>query len=110
MTHRERLLKTLRYEKVDRVPDYEFGAWDQTIARWHKEGLPEEHKGVWQAINQYFHTDDVEYGPGPWVNNGLIPGFAYKVLEEKGDHIVIQDGDGATAEMIRPELGASIPK
>ncbi|HIE28720.1 TPA: hypothetical protein EYP66_15685 [Candidatus Poribacteria bacterium] len=110
MTHRERLLKTLRYEPVDRVPDYEFGAWEQTVVRWHKEGLPEKHKGVWQAINQYFHTDDVEYGPSPHINIGPLPGFEYKVLEEKGDHIVVQDGDGATVEMMRPELGASIPK
>ncbi|HEY3280909.1 MAG TPA: uroporphyrinogen decarboxylase family protein [Armatimonadota bacterium] len=110
MTHRERLLATLRFQPVDRVPDYEFGAWEQTIVRWHEEGLPEECKGVWGAINQHFHTDDVEYGPGPWVNVGLLPGFEYKVLEEKGDHVVVQDGDGAIAEMLRPELGASIPR
>jgi len=110
MTHRERLMRTLRYEPVDRVPDYEFGAWEQTIKRWHEEGLPKEHNGVWGAINSYFHTDDTEYGPGPWIHLGLLPGFEYKVLEEKGDHITIQDGDGATAEMIRPELGASIPR
>jgi uroporphyrinogen-III decarboxylase len=109
MTHRERLLCTLRHETVDRVPDYEFGAWEQTIDRWHQEGLPAERKGVWGSINQYFHTDDTEYGSGPHVNIGLLPGFEYKVLEEKGDHIVVQDGDGAVAEMIRPELGASIP-
>jgi hypothetical protein len=110
MTHRERLLRTLRFQPVDRVPDYEFGAWQQTIDRWRKEGLPEECDGVWSAINQYFHTDDTEYGPGPWLHMGLLPGFEYKVLEEKGDHIVVQDGDGAIAEMVRPELGASIPK
>ena len=110
MTHRERLLKTLRYEPVDRVPDYEFGAWEQTVARWHKEGLPEKHGGVWHAINQYFHTDDVDYGASPHMNIGLLPGFEYKLLEEKEDHIVVQDGDGATVEMMRPELGASIPK
>jgi len=84
-------------------------AWQQTIDRWHQEGLPEECKDVWGAINQYFHTDDTEYGPSPWVNIGLLPGFEYKVLEEKGNHIVVQDGDGAIAETIRPELGASIP-
>jgi len=110
MTHRERLLRTLRCEPVDRVPDFEFGAWDQTIHRWHKEGLPKECSGVWSAINQYFHTDDTEYGPGPWLHLGLLPGFEYKVLEERGDHIIVQDGDGAIAEMVRPELGASIPR
>jgi len=110
MTHRERLLRVLRFQPVDRVPDLEFGAWEQTITRWHQEGLPTECDGVWGAINQYFHTDDVEYGPGVWINCGLLPGFEYKVLEEKGDHRIVQDGDGAIAEMVRPELGASIPR
>ena len=106
MTHRERLLRTLRGEPVDRVPDYEFGAWAQTIARWHKEGMPQEYN----SIDHFFHTDNMEYGPSPGVHIGLLPGFEYKVLEEKGDHIIVQDGDGAIAEMLRPELGASIPK
>jgi hypothetical protein len=109
MTHRERLLATLRYQPVDRVPDYEFGAWQQTIERWEKEGLPKGLGGVWESIATYFHTDEVEFGPQPEVNIGLQPGFEYRVLEEKGDHIIVQDGDGAIAEMMRPELGASIP-
>ena len=109
MTHRERWLAVLRHEPVDRVPDLEFGAWQQTIDRWHEEGMPEEAGGIWEGINRYFHTDDLEYGPGPGVNAYLLPGFEFKVLEEKGDHVVVQEGDGAVAEMIRPELGASIP-
>jgi len=108
VTHRERLLRTLRFQPVDRVPDYEFGAWEQTIARWHKEGLPEDYTGVWEAIPEYFHTDKGWLDLG--LNVGLLPGFERKVLEEKGDHIIIQDGDGAICEMMRPELGASIPK
>lgn len=110
MTNRERVLATYRHQPVDRVPDWEFGAWQQTIERWHEEGLPREIDGTWEAINQYFHTDELEHGPSPRVNVGLLPGFEYQVLEEKGDHLIVQDGDGAIAEMIRPELGASIPR
>jgi uroporphyrinogen decarboxylase len=110
MTHRERLLATFRHQPVDRVPDLEFGAWEQTIARWHEEGLPEEFDGAWESIPAYFHTDDAGYGPGVAVHVGLLPAFERKILEEKGDHIVIQDEDGAIAEMLRPELGASIPR
>jgi len=110
MTHRERLLRTLRYETVDRTPDLEFGAWEQTIDRWHKEGMPEKYKGVWEAISGYFHTDEAEYGPRPQVNIGLFPRFESKIIEEKKDHIIVQDEDGAISEQMRPELGASIPK
>ena len=110
MTNRERVLATYRHQPVDRVPDWEFGAWQQTIERWHEEGLPKEIDGTWEAINEHFRTDELGHGPSPRVNVGLLPGFEYQVLEEKGDHLIVQDGDGAIAEMIRPELGASIPR
>jgi len=112
MNCRERLLRTLKFEPVDRGVDYEFGAWEQTIARWHKEGLPEEFTGVWEAIGKYFKTDDLEYeyGSSPAVNIGLLPPFEFKVVEEKGDHLIAVDDTGGIVEMLRPELGASIPR
>lgn len=115
MTHRKRLSKTLRFESVDRGIDYEFGVWEQTITRWHREGLPEEFTGMGgfcgegSAIDEYFKTDNMEYGPSIGVNVGLVPGFAFKVIEKKSDYLIAIDGTGATVEMLRPELGASIP-
>ena len=110
MNQRERLMATLRFQSVDRVPDYEFGTWAQTMMRWRQEGMPGREEDYWQAFHQYFRVDEAGYGPGPWVDVGLLPGFEHKVLEEKGDHVVVRDGDGAIAEMMRPELGASIPR
>ncbi len=110
MTHRERHLAWLKGGKLDRVPDYEFGGWTQTIERWHREGLPPEYQGTDDSLIEYFHTDDDEYGPGIWLNSELHPGFENRVLETKGDIQIVQDGDGALCEMIRPELGASIPR
>jgi len=113
MTHRERLLRTLRFQEVDRVPDYEFGAWRQTIDRWHGEGLPQEHTDRLRAIAEYFKTDELETGRPPGlidIKMEIFPEFEEKVLEEKGDHIIFQDVQGAICEMMKPELGASIPK
>ena len=42
MTHRERWMRALHFEPVDHVPDEEFGYWDNTLAAWHQQGLPEE--------------------------------------------------------------------
>ncbi len=113
MTHRERLVAVYHNQPVDRVPDLEFGLWGQTYERWRKEGMPKvnEPENGWDAFMAYFHPDDfgvlLDLISGPtW---GCCRRFEYKVLEEKGDHIIAQDGDGAVAEMIRPELGASIP-
>lgn len=39
-TTRERFLKILNFETVDRTLNWEFGYWGGTIKRWYKEGLP----------------------------------------------------------------------
>ena len=110
MTSRERHLAWLKGAKADRVPDYEFRTWDQTIMRWHREGLPAEYTNRNDAIMRYFHTDEEEYGPSPWLPMELLPGFKYQVVEEQGDTQIVQDDDGALGERMRPELGASIPR
>ena len=42
MTEKERFLRTMRYEDVDRRPLDLVGIWGDTLARWHKEGLPSD--------------------------------------------------------------------
>lgn len=108
MTPRERLVRTLKFQEVDRPPDYEFGIWKQTVTRWHSEGLPEEFSGFF-AIADYFKTDDRKkliIG----TNVGLCPCFEEKILEETATHFIKQEPEGAICEMIKPEYGASIPK
>jgi uroporphyrinogen decarboxylase len=46
MTDRERFIRTMRYEPVDRRPLHLVGAWSDTMARWRCEGLPQEVKDV----------------------------------------------------------------
>lgn len=114
LTHRERLLRTLRRQPVDRVPDYEFRAWVQTIDRWEHEGMDiPSLVGLGNRtgyLEHYFGTDDAEYGPGLSVNVRLLPGFEPQVIEERGENWVIQDADGALSEQLKPEFGASIPR
>jgi len=114
LNHRERLLRTLRRQPVDRVPDYEFRAWVQTIDRWATEGLPiPALVGMGSPtgyLEHYFGTDDAEYGPGLSVNTRLLPAFEPQVIEERGENWVIQDADGALSEQLKPEYGASIPR
>ena len=43
MTNRERVIATLNGKDVDRCPQVEWaGWWDQTLDRWHKEGLEKD--------------------------------------------------------------------
>src|SRR5512141_1405440 len=48
-THRERYKRIMHFQSVDRVPNHEFGYWDDTIVRWHDEGLPKEVDSNWAA-------------------------------------------------------------
>jgi hypothetical protein len=50
MTHVERFQAVMNFRPVDRLPRWEWAMWwDETIARWHNEGLPRELK-----FNQVF--------------------------------------------------------
>ena len=40
LSSRERFLRTMRYQTVDRIPYHEMGVWAQTMDRWLAEGMP----------------------------------------------------------------------
>jgi hypothetical protein len=57
LSNRDRFNRVLRFQPVDRLPVLEWaGWWDQTIARWHTEGLPEELTDAFE-IRAYFGLD-----------------------------------------------------
>lgn len=95
MTHRERWLRTMHFQPVDHVPDEEFGWWENTLTTWHEQGLPREIDTLPKG--------DLYFGFAPRqgipVDQGLLPGFERRVLEERGEHILIRDEHGATCEV-----------
>jgi len=45
MNHVERFRAVMNFQPVDRLPCWEWAMWwDETIRRWHEEGLPRELK------------------------------------------------------------------
>lgn len=57
MNHVERFRAVMDFKPVDRFPRWEWAMWwDETIARWRKEGLPEKLNNVFE-ISQYFGLD-----------------------------------------------------
>lgn len=66
MTNRERVIRTLNFETVDRLPVLEWaGWWDKTIERWRQEGLPNELADAGD-IREYFGQDcHRQYWIGP---------------------------------------------
>lgn len=90
MTHRDRWLRTFRYQTIDHVPDEEFGYWDETYTTWHQQGLPTNITNEWEA-NQFFGFAPRHYLP---MNLGLMPWFDYTIVEETERHRIVRDGIG----------------
>ncbi len=108
MNERQRFLATMHYLPRDRSPICDFGFWSETIDEWHNQGLPQRviyknYDGT--SANEFFGMD--EYSGGPGFNVGLCPGFEYKVIEDRGDHEVVQQGDGV--RVLRKKHMSSIP-
>jgi len=93
LTHRERFLRTLRYEPVDRCPVYLAGPWADTLARWRNEGLPSDVKDV----HEYLGVTKFGYRMSNITGvAGIYPPFTQKVIGEEGEFIVKIDGYGRT--------------
>ena len=106
MNHRERFLRTFEFKNVDRVPDYEFGYWDETIDRWHREGLPLEKKTN-RDIELYLRLegwDCIEMLP---IRTGLWPVLPERIIKEEGDRAIVDDGMGGI--YIRTTTSSSVP-
>ena len=101
MTPRERYIRTMHFQPVDRVPDEEFGWWGELFPIWHEQGLPKEIDSN-EKVDFFFGFDTKVSIP---THQGLIPGFKHQVLEEDDRHVVYIDSDGA--KMMANKSGAS---
>ena len=108
MTERQRFLATMHYQPRDRAPICDFGFWPETIALWHEQGLPH-----WVTYDHYdgVHTDRFfgmeRFSGDSGINVGLCPAFEFKVLEDRGDHEIVQQTDGV--RVLRKKFMSSIP-
>lgn len=88
LSPRERFLKIMEFEKPDRILDIEFGYWDQTLRRWHEEGLP-EYVDSNEKADSYFGFDNwMKFVP---VKNFIYPLFEIELIEETKEYKFIYD-------------------
>jgi uroporphyrinogen decarboxylase len=102
LTNRERIVRNVLGQDVDRLPLTLWGCWGETIERWRKEGYPQGDVDFEEyfALDVGFDLVDVKLG--------YYPEFEYKVLEEKGHTRIIQDRSGAILEVMSDH--STIPK
>jgi uroporphyrinogen decarboxylase len=97
LTSRERFARMYQHKEADRVPITDI-PWAATVARWRKEGMPENIS--WQ---DYFGTDRIfSFG----TDNS--PGYEAKIIEDKEDYYIEFNSWGAT--MKRWKHQASTPE
>jgi hypothetical protein len=99
VTTRERFLAVFSGQRPDRLPNLEFGYWEETVTMWHTQGLP---AGVTSdaAVEQYLGLEGISIFLELPVNTCLFPRFERTVLEDSGDRQIIRDEEGNICEII----------
>ena len=88
MNSKDRLMNTLLFKPVDRIPLVEWNVRKATIREWVKQGYPED------ANQKSFFDLDPFYISVP-ISLSLYPAFEEKTLEEDGKYRIWQDNTGA---------------
>ena len=99
MTNRERFLKTMEYQPVDRVPNWEAGVWGQTRDRWAREGLCEyDLHWDWFVGEEYFAMDEREYAE---INYEMLPPYEPEVVREDERYVVARNHKGILTRALK---------
>lgn len=99
MTERERFLRVMRYQEVDKVPLWSFGAWPETMQRWQSEG--------------YDHTklpfkENARLWAGGWFFPN--PPFEHKVVSEDEKTITYINHEGILLRETKNNPHSSMPQ
>lgn len=100
MNSRERVIRTLKRQRPDRVPMMD-SLWEDTLTGWYEEGLPEAvtegdfFQDAAQRVANYFDFD-IEY-----MALDTSPRLEQKILSDDGEFIVYQDRFGYTVKKVK---------
>jgi hypothetical protein len=115
MNSLERFRATMHFAPADRRPLWEWHYLEDTVTRWHSEGLP---AAVYMpegdrapsagsvGIGSYFGLDHGQpYCPGALayvpVNTGMLPSFPMQYLEEDERVQTLIDEEGVTKQILK---------
>ena len=101
MTARERYINTLTFKPTDKIPLEPGHPRRATLARWRREGLPEDMDYMDYVCGTLNIEREPVHPPHPdfFADFRLRPWFEEKVLEHKDGHFIVQDWMGAITEI-----------
>lgn len=88
MNARERFIRALKFQPVDRIPLVEWGIREATLREWYKQGLP-------PGLSAETYADLDPYPIALPLNLGHYPPFEEKILEETDEYKIWIDKEGA---------------
>jgi len=103
MTSRERFIKQMHYEPIDRTVNMEFGYWDENFTDW--DLFVEHNVTNHDEGHQLFNFDNIDILSG---NLFISPGFAETIIEETETSKIIINSHGLMAE-VRKDSHSTIP-
>ena len=107
MNQRDRYIKCLTFQQVDRIPNMELGVWPETIERWHNEGLAWWVTDLFQ-LSDHFGMDKSFNCDWMHINNCVWPKQELHPVEDGGDWEILEDDIGT--RLRRGKKNASIPE
>ena len=93
MTPGQRYRAIYEGKPVDHLPRQEFYIWEEALAIWREQGLPED----WNERNLFNYDPPGKVGSGwqmGWCEPPFVPGYEQKIIESQGDYEIIQDVAG----------------
>lgn len=95
LTLRERFRRTMFFQDVVTLPNFEFGYWGRTLESWHEQGLPET------VVDEATAYDYFGIESWVWLNvtSNPLPVCEYTILEEDDNHMTYRDELGWIARI-----------
>ncbi len=99
MDHLERFIALMEYDPLDRVPNWELGAWPQTRDRWRQEDPATLHfHWDWFSGEEALGMDPREFIR---FSNAMIPDFEEETLAEDERTITFRDSLGRVRKALK---------
>ena len=96
MTLKERFRRTMFFQEVDQIPNYEFGYWDRTLEVWRQQGTSRIRGQRSHGLRLLRHR---KLAHPQYSTAGHFPSTSIKCSKRNDERIIYRDEYGCVAEI-----------